>query len=75
MKTFSALPAPAIDFPTYAVSCITYIVWLYTTEMKFAIALQWHHNELRVTGLCGGDPPVTGGFSPQRDSNAENVST
>ena len=30
--------------------------------------------KLRVTGLCEGNPPVTGGFSSQRTSNAENVS-
>ena len=30
--------------------------------------------ELRVTGLCEGNPPVTGGFPSQRASNAENVS-
>ena len=28
----------------------------------------------RVTGLCQGNPPVTGGFPTQRDSNTENVS-
>ena len=31
-------------------------------------------SKLRVTGLCGGNPPVTGGFPSQRASNAENVS-
>ena len=30
--------------------------------------------KLCVTGLCEGNPPVTGGFSSQRVSNAENVS-
>ena len=30
--------------------------------------------KLRVTGLCGGSPPVTVGFPSQRASNAENVS-
>ena len=30
--------------------------------------------KLRVTGLCEGNPPVTGGFLSQRVSNAENVS-
>ena len=30
--------------------------------------------KLRVTGLCEGNPPVTGGFPSQRASNAENVS-
>ena len=29
--------------------------------------------KLRVTGLSEGNPPVTGGFPPQRASNAENV--
>ena len=29
---------------------------------------------LRVTGLCEGNPPVTGGFPSQRASNTENVS-
>ena len=28
-------------------------------------------SKLRVTGLCEGKPPVTGGFSSQRASNAE----
>ena len=31
-------------------------------------------SELRVTGLCEGNSPVTGEFRTQRDSNAENVS-
>ena len=31
-------------------------------------------SKLSVTGLCGGDPPVTGGFPSPRASNAENVS-
>ena len=30
--------------------------------------------KLRVTGLCEGNPPVTGGFPSQRASNAVNVS-
>ena len=30
--------------------------------------------KLRVTGLCEGNPPVTGGFPSQRASKAENVS-
>ena len=28
--------------------------------------------KLRVTGLCEGNPPVTGGFPPQWASNADN---
>ena len=31
-------------------------------------------SKLRVTGLCEGNPPVTGGFPSQRAGNAENVS-
>ena len=31
-------------------------------------------SKLRVTGLCEGKPPVTGGFPSQRARNAENVS-
>ena len=31
-------------------------------------------SKLGVTGLCKGNPPVTGGFPTQRASNAENVS-
>ena len=31
-------------------------------------------SKLRVTGLCEGNPLVTGGFLSQRASNAENVS-
>ena len=31
-------------------------------------------SKLRVTGLCEGNPPVTGGSASQRASNAENVS-
>ena len=31
-------------------------------------------SKLRVTGLCKGNPPVTGGFPSQRPSNAEDVS-
>ena len=31
-------------------------------------------SNLRVTGLCEGNPPVTGGFNAQRASNTENVS-
>ena len=29
--------------------------------------------KLRVTGLCEGNPPLTGGFPSQKTSNAENV--
>ena len=31
-------------------------------------------SKLRVTGLCEGNPPVIGGFSSQRASNAETAS-
>ena len=31
-------------------------------------------SKIRITGLCEGNPPVTGGFPSQRASNAENVS-
>ena len=31
-------------------------------------------SKLRVTGLCEGNPPVTGGFPSQRASKAKNVS-
>ena len=31
-------------------------------------------SKLRVTGLCEGNSPVTGQFTAQRASNAENVS-
>ena len=31
-------------------------------------------SKLRVTGVCEGNPPVTGGFPSQKASNAENVS-
>ena len=31
-------------------------------------------SKLRVTGLCAGNSPETGGFPAQMDSNAENVS-
>ena len=31
-------------------------------------------SKLHVTGLCEGNPPVTGGFPSQRASNVENVS-
>ena len=31
-------------------------------------------SELRITCLCDGNPPVTGGFPSQRASNAENIS-
>ena len=31
-------------------------------------------SKLRVTGLCGGNSPVTGEFPTQRSSNADNVS-
>ena len=30
-------------------------------------------SKLRVTGLCGGNSPVTGEFPAQMASNAENV--
>ena len=29
--------------------------------------------KLQVTGLCEGNPPITGGFPSQRTTNAENV--
>ena len=31
-------------------------------------------SKLRVTGLCAGNSPVTGEFTAERASNAENVS-
>ena len=31
-------------------------------------------SKLHVTGLCEGNPPVTGAFASQRASNAENIS-
>ena len=31
-------------------------------------------SKLRVTGLCEGNPPVTGGFLSQKTTNAENIS-
>ena len=31
-------------------------------------------SKLRVTGLCEGNPPVTGGFPSQKSSIAENIS-
>ena len=31
-------------------------------------------SQIRVTGLCEGNPPVTAGFPSQRASNAENAS-
>ena len=34
----------------------------------------WKTSKLRVTGLCVGNSPVTGGFPAQMASNAENVS-
>ena len=35
---------------------------------------RWHQRlRLRVTGLCEGNSPVTGGFAAQRASNAEHV--
>ena len=37
-------------------------------------AYQRKTSKLRVTGLCGGNPPVTGGFSSRMGSNTENVS-
>ena len=30
-------------------------------------------SKLRITGLCGGNSPVTGDFPAQRDSNTKNV--
>ena len=35
---------------------------------------QSKHKSPRITGLCEGNPPVTGGFPSQRASDAENVS-
>ena len=31
-------------------------------------------SKLRITGICEGNPAVTGGFPSQRSNNAENVS-
>ena len=33
----------------------------------------WHADVTHITGPCEGDPPVTGGFSSQRDGNLEGV--
>ena len=40
----------------------------------FAQAQIKETSKLRVTGLCGGKPPLPGGFPSQRASDAENVS-
>ena len=35
--------------------------------------IKWNPSKLCVTGLCEGNPPVTGGFHLQRASNAEKI--
>ena len=45
------------------------------TSSRLFIQAQIKENiNLRVTGLCAGNSPVTGEFPAQRASNAENVS-
>ena len=39
----------------------------------FVLAHIKENIKTRVTGLCEGNPPVTGGFPSQRASNAENI--
>ena len=52
-------------------SQITGVCIVYSTVCSGAN--QTKHRILPVTGLCEGNPPVTGGFPSQRASNAENI--
>ena len=54
------------------VSQITSVSIVYSTV--YSGADQRKHINLRVTGLCVGNSPVTGEFPAQMASNAENVS-
>ena len=49
---------------------ITSLTIVYSTVYSGADQI----SELRVTGLCAGNSPVTGEFRAQGASNAENVS-
>ena len=40
----------------------------------YSVANKNKTSKLRVTGLCAGNSPVTGEFTTQRASNAENIS-
>ena len=51
-------------------SQITGIAIVYTTVCSGAD----QRKELRATGLCDGNSPVTGDFPAQKASNVENVS-
>ena len=50
---------------------ITSLVIVYSTVYAGA---DQKTSKLRVTGLCAGKSPVTGEFSAQMASNAENIS-
>ena len=47
--------------------------WLFA-QLFAQAQIKEKKSQLRVTGLCEGNPPVTGEFPSQRTSNAENVS-
>ena len=53
-------------------SQITSLTIVYSTFIQAQIKKQT--SELRATGLCAGNSPVTGEFPAQMASNAENVS-
>ena len=57
------------------------VIWSYYSQLPLfctcwepRFAWSKKTSKLRVTGLCEGNPPVTGEFPAQRASNAENVS-
>ena len=55
---------------------VTWTLWRLQTTVTPAF-VQAHIKEnlkRRVTGLCEGNPPMTGGFLTQTASNAESVS-
>ena len=53
-------------------SQITGISIVYSTICSGAD--QRKKSKLRITGICGGNSPVTGEFPAQRASNVENIS-
>ena len=67
------------SFPGLGYITITFIMSTMASQITgvsivYSVVCPKKTSKLHVTGLCEGNPPVTGGFPSQSSSNAENVS-
>ena len=49
----------------------TKVKWTLDPHCCWYVKMSWHGNTSVITGLCEGNPPVTGGFPSQRASDVE----